>query len=52
MKEVFGELPDRLQLVVAGDPMWRGGLSGPNSLYLHAGLPLIASSTARVRPSS
>ncbi|MCB9724216.1 MAG: hypothetical protein H6748_09240 [Spirochaetaceae bacterium] len=43
VKEVFGELPDRLQLVVAGDPMWRGGLSGPNSLYLHAGLPLIAS---------
>jgi len=35
-------LPDRLALVGAGDPMWRGGLSAPNSAYLHAALPLIS----------
>jgi len=35
-------LPDRLALVGAADPMWRGGLSAPKSAYLHASLPLIA----------
>ncbi len=35
-----GALP-RLLVVGAGDPMWRGGLSGPASLYLHADRPLI-----------
>ena len=39
--EVFGELPGRLNVVVAGDPMWRGGLSGPRSVYLHSDRPLI-----------
>ena len=41
LREVFGELPERIQIVLAGDPMWRGGLSGPNSVYLHADRPLI-----------
>jgi hypothetical protein len=35
-------LPDRLSIVGAADPMWRGGLSAPNSAYLHASLPLIS----------
>lgn len=35
-------LPERLAVVGAGDPMWRGGLSAPNSLYLHSELPLIS----------
>jgi hypothetical protein len=35
-------LPDRLALVGAADPMWRGGLSAPNSAYLHASRPLIS----------
>lgn len=35
-------LPERLTVVGAGDPMWRGGLSAPNSIYLHADLPLIS----------
>jgi hypothetical protein len=39
--KVFGELPKRFQIVVAGDPMWRGGLSGPRSIYLHVDRPLI-----------
>jgi len=38
---IFGDLPGRLLVVGAGDPMWRGGLSGPNSLFIHAGRPLI-----------
>lgn len=42
MQKAFGELPPRLLLVQAGDPMWRGGLSGPRSLYLHADRPLLS----------
>lgn len=34
--------PAYLTLVSAGEPMWRGGLSGPNSLYLHEDRPLIS----------
>jgi hypothetical protein len=40
--EVFPAFPQRLLLVSAGDPMWRGGLSGPGSLYIHADRPLIS----------
>jgi hypothetical protein len=39
---VFGRLPAKLLVVGGGDPLWRGGLSGPNSLYLHADRPLIS----------
>jgi predicted metalloprotease with PDZ domain len=42
MRNAFGSLPPKLLIVGAGDPMWRGGLSGPNSLYLHAARPMIA----------
>jgi len=41
LKAVLGELPARILVVSAGDPMWRGGLSGPNSVFLHADRPLI-----------
>jgi hypothetical protein len=34
--------PDRLTVVSAGDPMWRGALSAPDSLYVHADRPLIS----------
>lgn len=34
--------PPRLTIVSAGDPMWRGGLSAPASLYIHASRPLIS----------
>lgn len=40
--EVFRDFPSRLLIVSAGDPMWRGGLSGPASLFLHADRPLIS----------
>jgi hypothetical protein len=40
--EVFRNFPQRLLVVSAGDPMWRGGLSGPDSLFIHADRPLIS----------
>ena len=40
--EVFTDFPPRLLIVSAGDTMWRGGLSGPASLFLHADRPLIS----------
>ena len=42
MRDAFGELPEKLLIVGAGNPMWRGGLSGPNSLYMHSERPLIS----------
>lgn len=41
LREALGELPERILIVSAHDPMWRGGLSGPNSVFLHADRPLI-----------
>ena len=40
--DVFPDFPRRLLIVSAGDPMWRGGLSGPASMFLHADRPLIS----------
>jgi hypothetical protein len=40
--EVFPGFPRRVVIVSAGDPMWRGGLSGPASMFLHADRPLIS----------
>ena len=40
--EVFTNFPERLLIVGAGNGMWRGGLAGPASLYLHTGRPLIS----------
>lgn len=39
---VFPTMDDRLVIIGAGDPMWRGGLSGPGSLFVHADRPLIS----------
>lgn len=41
LKDILGGLPERLLVVGADDPMWRGGLSGPGSIYVHADRPLI-----------
>ena len=35
-------MPPRVTIVGAADPMWRGGLSAPASLYIHASRPLIS----------
>lgn len=42
IQEVFPDLPPRLLIVSAGDPMWRGGLSGPASLFIHSDRPLVS----------
>lgn len=42
LKELFPKFPDRLLIAVGGDPMFRGGLSAPNSLFLHADRPMIS----------
>jgi hypothetical protein len=41
LRSVIGALPPRLLVAGAGDPMWRGGLSGPDSVFVHAERPLI-----------
>ena len=41
-ERAWGKLPPKLLIVSAGDPMWRGGLSGPRSMFLHADRPLIS----------
>lgn len=40
--QVFPEVPQRLLIVSAPNGMWRGGLSGAGSLYLHSDRPLIS----------
>ncbi|KRW70142.1 hypothetical protein AO741_17455 [Pseudomonas sp. TTU2014-105ASC] len=42
VQNVFPRDPAKLLIVGAGDPMWRGGLSGPNSLYMHADRPMVS----------
>jgi predicted metalloprotease with PDZ domain len=39
---IVPDFPKRLTVIGAGDPMWRGGLSGPRSLFIHADRPLIS----------
>ena len=40
LRRIYDRLPERLLIVSAPDPMWRGGISGKNSLYIHADRPL------------
>jgi hypothetical protein len=40
--ELLPEFPQRLLIVGAPEGMWRGGLSGVDSLYLHVDRPLIS----------
>lgn len=42
LRAVVDRLPERLLVVSARDKMWRGGLSGPGSLYIHADRPLLS----------
>lgn len=39
---LFPAFPQRLTIIGADDPMWRGGLSGPRSLFIHASRPLLS----------
>jgi hypothetical protein len=40
--KIFPDFPRRLLIVGARDDMWRGGLSGPGSVFLHTERPLIS----------
>lgn len=42
MEAAFGKTPRKILVIGGGDPMWRGGLSAPNSLFLHSERPLIS----------
>lgn len=42
LSDLVEEMPERLLVVSAAEGMWRGGLSGPRSIYLHADRPLIS----------
>ncbi len=42
VQAVFPRDPKKLLIVGADDPMWRGGLSGPNSLFMHADRPMVS----------
>jgi hypothetical protein len=42
VRRLVPDMPQRILVVSAGDPMWRGGLSGPNSLFVHADRPLLS----------
>lgn len=40
MRRLFGTPPPKILIVSAPDPMWRGGLSGESSFFLHGDRPL------------
>nr|WP_279537175.1 hypothetical protein [Aestuariicella hydrocarbonica] len=42
LKKIFPDFPPQLLIVTADDPMWRGGLSGWRSLFMHSDRPLIS----------
>jgi len=42
LRRLFPAFPERLLVASAGDPMWRGALSGPDSLFVHADRPFIS----------
>ncbi len=42
LSRVLPAMPPRLTVISAGEPMWRGGLSAPQSLFVHADRPLIS----------
>ena len=44
VQAVFPQQPNKLLVVGAADPMWRGSRSGHHSVYLHSRLPLVSES--------
>lgn len=40
LEELLARRPTRLLIALAPDPMWRGGLSGSNSFYMHGDRPI------------
>ncbi len=42
LARLLPDFPKRLTIVGAGDPMWRGALSAPRSMFVHADRPLLS----------
>ena len=42
LARIVPAMPPSITIVSASDPMWRGGLSAPASLYVHADRPLLS----------
>lgn len=42
IEKAFVQTPERLLIAGASDPMWRGGLSSPNSYFVHSNRPLVS----------
>ena len=42
LNDILPELPSHVLVVGAPEIMWRGGLSAPNSIYLHVDRPLVS----------
>ena len=42
LTRLLPDFPPRVTVIAAGEPMWRGGLSAPNSIFIHADRPLIS----------
>lgn len=42
LRRLLPDFPERLTIVGAGDPMWRGALSAPSSMFVHADRPLLS----------
>ncbi|HEY7885287.1 MAG TPA: hypothetical protein VIC08_10105 [Cellvibrionaceae bacterium] len=42
VEKAFGTMPEKILITGADDPMWRGGLSAPNSYYIHRDRPLVS----------
>jgi hypothetical protein len=42
LARIVPDLPPYITIVSANEPMWRGGLSAPASLYIHAERPLLS----------
>lgn len=40
--KLFADMPENIMITGAADPMWRGGLSSPTSLYMHGDRPLVS----------
>ncbi len=42
LQTLFEDSPQKVLVVSSGDPMWRGGLSAPNALFVHTSRPLVS----------
>lgn len=42
LARIVHDMPPQITIVSAREPMWRGGLSAPASLYMHAERPLLS----------